>query len=131
MSILAGVNEFNGAVPAADYEQEYRALLKQTKEKLPAVRLVLCEPFLLPVGKMKEDWVTKSTDMKSRQEIVRKLAGESDAIFVALQEDFNKACIRAPADYWIWDGIHPMPAGHELIARKWIHTVGKELHFIR
>jgi hypothetical protein len=51
---------------------------------------------------------------------VRELSAEFDAIFVEFQGVFNKALAKAPAEYWIWDGIHPMPAGHELMAREWI-----------
>ena len=58
------------------------------------------------------------------------MAKDFDAIFVPLQDDFNNALSKAPVEYWIWDGIHPMPAGHELIARKWINTVKKELPYI-
>ena len=25
-----------------------------------------------------------------------------------------------PTEYWIWDGIHPTPAGHRLMADVWI-----------
>jgi len=131
LSILVGVNDLNSffnkgdasPVTAAVFESGYRALLQETKEKLPETRIVICEPFLLPVGKVKDDWTAWSTEMNVRQGVVRKLAGEAGAIYVPLQEAFDEACKRAPADYWIWDGIHPMPAGHELIARQWIHLV--------
>jgi len=139
LSILVGVNDLNSLfdksnahpVRAADFEAGYRALLQESKEKLPDTRIVICEPFLLPVGKVKDNWDEWSAEMKVRQTIVQQLAAASEAIFVPLQDDFNRACERAPADYWIWDGIHPMPAGHELIARKWIYIVGKKLNFIR
>lgn len=138
LSILVGVNDLNSLynkeeshpVTATEYEAGYRALLQRTREQLPSTRLVLCEPFLLPVGKVKDNWQAWSSEMDRRQAIVRQLAGEMGAIFVPLQEQFNKACAKAPANYWIWDGIHPMPAGHELMARQWLHVVGKELHFI-
>ena len=66
-----------------------------------------------------------------RQKIVRTLAEIYHAVFVEPQEPFNYACQRAPASYWIWDGVHPMPAGHELIARLWIKEVKKELTFLK
>ena len=62
-----------------------------------------------------------------RQGIACKLAEEAGALFVPFQEPFDKACAKAPAGYWIWDGVHPMPAGHELMARQWLHIVGKKL----
>jgi len=51
-------------------------------------------------------------------------------VYVEFQGAFNKALVKAPAEYWIWDGVHPMPAGHELMAREWIKQVSKKLKFI-
>lgn len=133
LSILIGVNDLNSfidksnphPVSAVSFEEGYRALLKETKEKLPNTQIVICEPFILPVGTVKDNWETWSGEMKTRQEIVKRISAETGTTFVGLQDAFNKACEKAPADYWIWDGIHPMPAGHELIARSWIHVVKK------
>lgn len=48
-----------------------------------------------------------------------------DAIFIPLQEVFDKAAaVRDPA-YWIWDGTHLTEAGHALIAKEFLkHTTG-------
>ena len=56
LSILIGVNDYwhtltggyKGTVQI--YENDLRNLLKYTKEKLPALQLVLCEPFVLSGG---------------------------------------------------------------------------------
>ena len=40
--------------------------------------------------------------------------------FVALQDIFDDACKRAPAFYWLRDGVHPTPMGHWLIKNEWI-----------
>ena len=95
------------------------------------MQLVLCEPFILPVGKIKDNWDAYSVEIENRGKIVQKLSVEFDAIFAAFQKAFDIALSKAPADYWIWDGIHPMPAGHELMAREWIKQVGKKLKFIK
>ncbi|MCW3107569.1 MAG: hypothetical protein JWQ09_2075 [Segetibacter sp.] len=137
LSILIGVNDTSAFIngdsnfTAATYEKGYRELLQQTKEKLPIVQLVLCEPFILNVGRVKDKWSAYSDEIAQRQEIVKRLSAEHNAIFVEFQAAFNKALSKAPAEYWIWDGIHPMPAGHELMAREWIHQVRKKLKFIR
>ena len=104
-------------------------MISRTFEELPEVRLVLCEPFVLPAGNIKDNWGIWHSEIQKRQEIVKNLAINYNAVFVGLQEPFNKTCDRAPADYWIWDGVHPMPAGHELIARQWISKAGKEISF--
>jgi len=134
LSILVGVNDstsviydWKPVVPVEKYEEVYRQLLDQTKAALPEVILVLCEPFVLPVAHVKKDWDKYQADITKRQAIVRKFAQEYDAVFVPFQEVFNKACQKAPAAYWIWDGVHPTVAGHELMAREWIREVGKRI----
>jgi lysophospholipase L1-like esterase len=138
VSILIGVNDviryLNGDknFTAASYEDDYRALLTQTKQQLPDVELVICEPFILPVGRVKERWDDYLREMTPRQETAKKLAGEFNAIYIPLQDSFNKAAEDyPPAEYWLWDGVHPMPNGHELFAREWIKHVGKKLKSIR
>jgi lysophospholipase L1-like esterase len=137
LNILVGINDIAALIngdqtfTSEKFEQDYRQLLQQTKEQLPAVQLVLCEPFILPVGKIKDNWDAYSMEIEKRRKVVQKLSVEFDAIFVAFQKAFDKALSKAPADYWIWDGIHPMPAGHELMAREWIKQVGKKLKFIK
>ncbi len=62
---------------------------------------------------------------------MRQLATEFNALHVPFQQAFNVALKKAPADYWIWDGIHPMPAGHELIALEWMKRVNKKIKIIK
>jgi len=134
LSILIGVNDVNSMftgkdmVTAERFGEVYRSLLNQTKEKLPGVHLVLCEPFILRVGRVQDKWEEWFSEIQKRQEIVQKLSVEYHTVYVPLQEAFNKAVDRAPAGYWIWDGVHPMPAGHELIAREWISITKKHIH---
>lgn len=137
LSILIGVNDLsaflkgNAHFTAEQYEQDYRALLQQTIQQLPNVQLVICEPFILPVANLKLRWAEYSTEMAKRQAIAKKLSVEFNAIFIPYQKAFDKAVSNAPAAYWIWDGVHPMPAGHELMAREWMKQVSKKLRFIR
>ena len=137
LSILIGINDTAAFIDGKNgfsveqYESGYRSLLQQTKEQLPNVEFVLCEPFILPVGKAKDKWDLYSTEVKKRQEVVLRLSEEYNAVFVPFQSAFNKALSKAPADYWIWDGIHPMPAGHELMAREWMRRVSQKMKFIK
>jgi lysophospholipase L1-like esterase len=129
LSILIGVNdagaEINYGVGTSieKYEKVLKLLLDETKEANPEVTVVLCEPFILPVGPIKEKWDTWNEDIKKRQIVVRKLAEQYNCIFVGLQDKFNAACKKTSLEYWLWDGVHPTPAGHELIAREWLKAV--------
>jgi lysophospholipase L1-like esterase len=138
LSILIGINDTMNAVNGnknctiSGFENDYRALLIQTREKLPAVNLVICEPFVLPVLKSTDQWKSIQFEIAGRQHAAKSLAAEFNAIYIPLQDIFNHAAEKNPPnDYWLWDGVHPMPNGHELIALEWLKEVGKKEHFIR
>jgi len=137
LSILIGINDVSYFIQTKDnalldqYVQTYKSLLDRTKEQNPDVLFVLCLPFILSVGKIKEDWEAYQTEIQKRQEIVKQIALSYNALVVDFQTVMNKACDRAPAGYWMWDGIHPTVAGHELLTREWIKVVGKNLRFVR
>jgi len=56
------------------------------------------------------------------------LADKYHAALVHYQKAFDEAIQRAPADYWIWDGIHPTYSGHQIMADEWIRTVSQFWH---
>ena len=127
LSILIGVNDFwhkhngnyNGTVEI--YETDYRALLKRTKEQLPQVKLVICEPFAV-LGCRAVD-ATWFPDFDQYRAVSKKLAKEFGAIFVPYQEVFDKACKIAPPTHWTPDGVHPSIAGAQLMADAWMEFV--------
>ncbi|MEO7414488.1 MAG: SGNH/GDSL hydrolase family protein [Opitutaceae bacterium] len=123
LSILIGVNDLGSGVTAEQYEQEYDQLLSDTLKALPNVRLVLAEPFGLPVGGKKTNWEKYRADLATRLAIVVKLGEKYHAPVVHYQKLFEDAVARAPAEYWIWDGVHPTYAGHQLMADEWVRTV--------
>lgn len=136
LSILVGVNDtasvvFNRppVVLVENYKETYDALLEQTRDINPEILFVLCEPFILKVGKVSENWEVYHADIDKRREAVKKLAAKFDAVFVPLQETFNDACKKAPAEYWMWDGVHPTVPGHELMAGEWLKQVEKRISF--
>ncbi len=123
LSILIGVNDQGAGVPVEQFERDYDKLLADTRAALPGIRLVLCEPFSLPVGGVKEHPERWVDGLRTRREAVARLATKHHAALVRLQAVFDAACKRAPADYWIWDGIHPTYSGHQLIADEWERVV--------
>jgi lysophospholipase L1-like esterase len=133
VSILIGVNDLSALVndqnpePVEKFGERYADLLDKTKKALPNAQLVLNEPFILPLGHVDKNTALWEKEIKKQQLLVRELAQSYNAIFVPLQQAFTEACKRAAPDYWIWDGIHPMPAGHELMAQTWIKQVVPKL----
>lgn len=126
ISILAGVNdvwhelEAANGVDAERFETVYRMLLADTKKRFPNVKFMLLEPFVLRAGATEGKWEAFSSEVALRAAAVRKLAAEFDCGFVPLQGMFEQASQIQPAPYWLADGVHPTPAGHQLIADAWL-----------
>ena len=127
LSILVGINDTLGRGPRSEtieeYERTYDKLLADTISALPGTRIVLGEPFLLPVGKHKDDYATEMVEVKKRQAVVERLAARYHLPIVLYQDAFDAARAKAPADHWSWDGVHPTYAGHGLMAQEWLRTV--------
>lgn len=123
LSILIGINDAGHDVPIEEFEPGYDKLLAATVEANPKLRLVLGEPFTLPVGPRKEHWPEWRAQVQKRQDIVARMALKYHAALVHYQTVFDQACKRAPAETWIWDGVHPTYSGHQLMADEWIRGV--------
>lgn len=126
VSIYIGINDTwrrydnNMQTTAEQYEASYRDLLDRTRESLDA-KLVLIEPFVLPVPEDRKAW---REDLDPKIDVVRGLAREYGALLVPLDGLFAQASTRAECAFWAPDGVHPSPAGHALIAEAWMKTVG-------
>jgi len=115
LSILIGVND-NSKVDTEQFQQVYDKLIGDAKAANPKLKLVLCEPFVKHTGKL-------DAGIRTRQEIVARLARKHAAALVHFQRVFDEAVKRAPADYWIWDNVHPTYRGHQLMADEWERVV--------
>ena len=138
LSILVGINDTGATInkPAEattteEFENIYRSLLTDCRRANPEILFVLGIPFVYPVGKRIENFEKWRGDTVKRQDVVRKLASEFDAVLIDYPAVFDKAIQKAPIEYWIWDGVHPTVFAHELMAREWMKQVGKRLRFLR
>lgn len=125
LSVLIGVNDAwhednQNGVELPRYARFYRELLEWTMETLPDIRVVLMEPFICALNEKLE---TMLEDVRKRSEVVQALAKEFNAVFIPLQRVFEAAGQRAPMAHWAADGVHPTPAGHQLIADAWLEAV--------
>jgi lysophospholipase L1-like esterase len=125
ISILVGVNDawhdyMGGGAGVDGYEATYRSLLGTTRQRLPDAQIILGEPFAVPAGLVAEAFIPH---LRAHQRIVRALAEEYRTGFVPYQKAMDEALDLAPADYWVYDGVHPTAAGHSLLARCWLETV--------
>lgn len=127
LSVFIGVNDvWHSFVPDRtgvdidQYTAVYRDLLAETRQALPTVRLVLCEPSVL--------WLADPPDANIRLlpyvAAVGSLAGEFAAeAVVELHQAFETARQTRPDIPWTTDGVHPSSYGHMLIARVWLSTL--------
>jgi len=130
VSIMIGINEVwckqnaTGEVEPARFAFTYRAILDEIKEKLGDIPIVIIEPFCLPNKGLTGGHDTWAQLLTPLQGISKSIADEYNHHFVPMQEEFNKLLTQAPAEYWLWDGIHPLSAGHMAIAKAWIAVAG-------
>ena len=127
LSILIGVNDFVHNLKGdyggtlEKYDTDYRTLLKRTKEALPNVKLVLCEPFLLKSGAVQDSWLPKFEGYRAA---AKKIAADNGAIFVPFQAMFDAAVKVAPPELWAADGVHPSSDGAAFMAHAWLKVAG-------
>lgn len=127
MSILIGVNDVwqdltdnpNG-VDEDKFFKIYDMLIEEIKAALPDIKIMILEPFVLKTIETEEKWYSLYTEVPKRAEMARKVAQKHNLKFVELQKLFDEVATKAPNDYWLYDGVHPTPMGHELIKREWI-----------
>lgn len=138
LSILIGINDANAAIkgnnPLRDssgFETTYGQLLLQARDKNPDILLVLGLPFVFPVGERIHQWNDWKEETEMRAAVVKKMAEKFNAVLVDYPRAFDNAMKKANADYWIWDGIHPTVAGHEIMCREWIKQVSARIGFLR
>jgi lysophospholipase L1-like esterase len=127
LSILIGVNDiwhklegnYNGTVEI--YRHDYIALLERTKNALPDVKIIICEPFAVPGIKAVDDrWYP---EFYGYQKAAREVAAQFNATFIPYQKIYDEAIKRAPGAYWTGDGVHPTLAGAQLMAQAWVSAV--------
>ena len=128
LTILIGANDLLKNQSPAKYEADYRHILTQSRNANPNLKIILLDPFVLPAGSYKDPQKYKSSRAKIDKfgHIVAKLAKEFNAIHIKTQQAYDAKLKEAPAEYWIWDGIHPLPQGHELMARLWLDAINNK-----
>lgn len=122
VSILIGINDtwrhYDSGLPSpiAQFRASYVRIIQRLKDETGA-RIVICEPFLLPVPADRAQW---REDLDPRITAIREVAWEFQLPYLALDGIFATAATTAPLDYWLPDGVHPSLAGHGLIASHWL-----------
>jgi lysophospholipase L1-like esterase len=127
LTVLVGTNDVGKGIGAEEFERDYREILSASRAANPKLEIILIEPFVLWSEGLGNEphWKERRAKTEELAEAVEKLADEFGAKLIHGQKLFDEATQNAPPEYWMWDGIHPLPQGHELLAREWERVVGE------
>ena len=136
LSVLVGTNDVHYYLQGdkkepfdfEGWEKCYRSLLDRSLQANPELKIVLGTPFVANVGNMRksEDFAERDSLVRRCAAIVERIAKDYQTVFLPYNAMFDEILGTAPASqdtYWIWDGIHPTPAGHKRMADMWIKRV--------
>lgn len=130
LNILVGVNDVLTPIDTGDgldierFEKMYRRIIEDTKARLPDLKIILCEPFMLAdcpalTAEDKMKW-EGNPGVLDYAKVVKRLAEEYQLYFLPLQEKFTEAAKNYKPEHYLFDGIHPALAGAKLIATEWL-----------
>jgi lysophospholipase L1-like esterase len=133
LSILIGINdiwhELDGrcdGVELVRWERMYRMLLDDTKKAFPALKLMICEPFVLH-GSATDEHFAEFSQVKEYARVAKNIAKDYNAAFVPLQAAFDEAAQKYGASTFLSDGVHPAMAGATLIANRWYEVFSSQV----
>ena len=127
LSILIGVNDTwrkfddDDETSAEKYKESYRDILTKALSANPNLRLIILEPFVLPIPDDRKEW---RGDLDPKITAARELAVELGALYVPLDGIFAAKQTQRPAQFWAADGVHPTLEGAGVIANAWLDTIG-------
>ncbi len=105
----------------AQYEQEYRDILIQVKEKTNA-EIIMIEPFVFPAPEdIRRVW---REDIDPKIAVTRSLAIEFGALYIPLDGIFASSTTRKPPNFWSPDSVHLTRPGMAVVAKAWLEAVG-------
>ena len=132
VSILIGVNDVWSDVSDAmgsspeKFERVYRWMLQEIREELPETKILLLGPYVLEGNgtcnneEFPHRWEFMRDGVAQMAQVTENLAREFSVAYIPLQEAFDEALTKAPVEYWVLEGVHPTPAGYEVIKRQWL-----------
>ena len=133
LSILVGINGngrnsqgiYEGDFDAhlRTYDETYRRILAMSRAKNPDLKIVIIEPFALPVGIINTDYKSFYPKFSRIRETAKKIAEDYGAAFVSIQDELERlAAETGDASIWLWDGVHPTERCHWLLANRWLEA---------
>lgn len=126
LTVLIGINDIwhdlsgeNNGVELPRFEKVYRNLIEETKERLPDVKIILAEPFVLK-GSATQAQYEDFLEVKKYAKAIEQIAQDYGLYFLPLQKAFDEAIKDNKVENYLCDGVHPNAAGAKLIATEWL-----------
>lgn len=135
LNILVGINDLcHESAPGYGleidrFEKVYRMIVEETLERLPQVKIVLCEPFVLK-GSVTESRFAEYEEIRNYAKVVKRLAQEYGLYFIPLQDKLDALAAEHGDERYLYDGVHPSIVGATFLAEEWLkcfETVKKEI----
>lgn len=139
LTILIGTNDIWKSVRRGDddkldielWKNQYRNLILSAKDNNPHIKILLISPFVGPGRAVKPEHLQRQRQLIDQYaKAVESLAKETGSIYVDANSLFHSLTDNnSKSTRWIWDGIHPSPAGHQKLADLWLKTARKHKIF--
>jgi lysophospholipase L1-like esterase len=127
LSILIGINDVwrqydtpfmkEKHVYLDEYEETLRTLVTETRHSVEGI--ILMSPFYIESNKLDAMRCT----MDQYGSVVKKIAKETDSLFVDIQEAFDRLLKFFYPAALAWDRIHPSAPGHMVIAQAFLDAI--------
>jgi len=123
LSILVGVNDVwhrhyetpNGCTKE-EYIENYTKILTQTKKELPNTKILMIQPYVVPV---RDDLMAWRPELEELMSVCDELSKKYADAYLKLDDLMKDAVKQYGAEKLLMDGIHPTSFGHEFIA-SWV-----------
>ena len=124
ISILVGVNDVArpdnpNSTDLERWGRIYRMMIRDTMEKCPNAKLIICEPFSLRANDLDKNAPEETTVLAYAKE-ARRIAEEFSIPFVPLQEKISAAAEAYGNAACLHDNIHPNLLGSKIISTEWL-----------
>ena len=103
-------------------------LIEELLQARPEMKIYILEPYILPgPNSNPESYEQQLCQVRACAESAKFVAEKYGLTFVPLQERFERLHELTGPGYWFTDGVHPMPAGHQVIARALLDALKKDI----
>lgn len=124
LNIYIGTNDNNfdgndNGVDLERWEKVYRAIIEETRERFPNIKIIMCLPFVIH-GQRSDEAYEKDYEVLAYVERGKKIAQEYGIPYVELQEKMAEAAKQYGDKVVAPDGIHPNVYGSNIIAEEWL-----------